>query len=122
MTSHVHMVVSRKEEQGLLSGWLHDFKSYTAKRLLRMIQELPTESRREWLLPLFARFAEGRAQNDHFMFWKKDSHPVLLYTPAVLQQKIDYIHNNPVEAGLVAEAHHYPWSSANPHGPIRLDG
>ena len=122
MSSHVHLIVRRKEEHGLLAGWLHDFKSYAAKRLLGMIQEMPTESRREWLLPLFARFAEGTRQNDHFMFWKKDSHPVLLYSADALRRNIGYIHNNPVAAGLVTEAHHYPWSSANPNGPIELDG
>jgi len=30
----------------------------------------------------------------------------------MLEQRINYIHNNPVEAGLVWLPHHYCWSSA----------
>lgn len=29
-----------------------------------------------------------------------------------MQQKLDYIHNNPVEAGFVAKPHHWLYSSA----------
>ena len=31
---------------------------------------------------------------------------------SLLQKKLDYIHNNPVTAGYVAEPHHWLWSSA----------
>ena len=41
-----------------------------------------------------------------------DLHPIWLRTPTVIDQKLEYIHMNPVKEGLVAEAHHYVYSSA----------
>lgn len=120
MPSHVHMIVRR--EGGLLSEWLRDFKSWTAKRLFELVSSNIQESRREWMTELFGRWAFGSARNKNFVFWKPDSHPVELWSNTVTEQKIRYIHNNPVEAGIVTEAHHYFLSSAHPHGPLQLNG
>jgi putative transposase len=38
--------------------------------------------------------------------------PIELWTPAVIDQKVDYIHNNPVQAGFVLEPYHWKYSSA----------
>jgi putative transposase len=38
--------------------------------------------------------------------------PLELFTPKVTQQKLDYIHNNPVEAGIVEKPEDYRYSSA----------
>ena len=35
-----------------------------------------------------------------------------LYSPAFTVQKLNYIHNNPIEAGLVKKAEDYLYSSA----------
>lgn len=113
MPSHVHMILRRRK--GLLSDLLRDFKSYTAKVLLQAIAAHPTESRREWMLELFARAAKGSAQNTHQMFWQKSSHPEEIRSEGFLAQKAEYIRMNPVAAGLVTEPEHYAWSSAHEH-------
>ena len=120
MPSHVHMVVRR--EGGLLSEWLRDFKSWTAKRLFELVSTGVQESRREWMTELLKRWAFGKTQNKNFVFWKKDSHPIELWSRPAMEQKIRYIHNNPVEAGIVTEPHHYRLSSAHPDGPLQLNG
>lgn len=120
MPSHLHLVVRRNG--GLLSDWLRDFKSFTAKRILHLIETHPGESRSEWLLEHFRRRGQASSQNREFAFWKKDSHPIELYSPAVIDQKIHYIHMNPVEAGLVSEPEHYLLSSAHPQGLLELNG
>ena len=120
MPSHVHMIVRRGG--GLLSDLLRDFKAYTAKQLLSLIATHTSESRREWMLPFFQQQAIGKAQNKHFAFWRKDSHPIELWSGKVVEQKIRYIHQNPVEQGIVTEAHHYRLSSAHPDGPLVLNG
>ena len=120
MPSHIHLVARR--EGGLMSDLLRDLKSYSAKCLLRLVQELPNESRRDWLLHLFAFHAKYAPQNEHYMFWQKTSHPIELYSPWVIEQKITYIHRNPVVAGLVTEPEHYWLSSAHPQGPLKLNG
>ncbi|MFZ1687187.1 MAG: transposase [Flavobacteriales bacterium] len=120
MPSHVHMIVRR--ENGLVSEWLRDFKSWTAKRLFELVSTNPQESRREWLTELLQRWAFGKSQHTDFVLWKTDSHPIELWSKAATEQKIAYIHNNPVEARIVSEAHHYLLSSAHPDGPLVLNG
>jgi hypothetical protein len=44
----------------------------------------------------------------------------LLYSPAVIEQKIDYIHENPVEAGFVGAAQDYWYCGANPESPLKI--
>ena len=56
-------------------------------------------------------------------FWKQDYHPIELDTPKKTQQRLDYLHENPVRSGLVWEPWHYKYSSAidnytNEHGLI----
>lgn len=46
------------------------------------------------------------------MFWQNDYHPVELNTNLLLTQRLDYIHNNPVVAGIVDKAEEYLYSSA----------
>ena len=118
MPSHIHLVAARKD--GDLTELIGRFKSYTAKRILKLIAENSQESRREWLLYLFAYFAKPLKQQDKYMFWQKTNHPVGLWSNEVIDQKVDYIHNNPVVAQIVTEPQHYYWSSANPLSPIRV--
>ena len=60
------------------------------------------------VLKLFVSTQKDRA----YHFWKRRPLPVDLYTPAVFEQKADYIHNNPVTAGLYELSEHYICSSA----------
>jgi putative transposase len=118
MPSHLHLVCRR--EKGLLSELLRDFKSYTAKQILQAIQDNPQESRKEWMLYLFKYYANIRAQHAVYMFWQKTNHPVEVSSPAMVEQKIHYIHMNPVTAGMVHEPQEYVFSSANPFSPLRV--
>ena len=53
-------------------------------------------------------------------FWQYTTHPVLLYSNYVIKQKMDYIHLNPVRAGLVNEPENYIYSSANVNSPLKV--
>jgi hypothetical protein len=55
------------------------------------------------------------------MFWQKSNHPTDLFTEKVIQQKIDYIHQNPVAANIVTEESYYHYSSANPLSPLKMN-
>ena len=55
-----------------------------------------------------------------FHIWQYTNHPVLLYTNSVIDQKIDYIHNNPVRAGIVTDASAYYYSSACLDSPLKI--
>ena len=52
------------------------------------------------------------AHDRHYHFWKRRSLGIELFSPAVFQQKLDYIHNNPVRAGLCDVPENYYYSSA----------
>ena len=79
------------------------------------------ESRREWMLPLFECKGLANSRNKQFQFWKQSNHPIELHSNHFTDQKLDYIHNNPVEAGWVIKPEEYLYSSAkNYAGEIGL--
>jgi hypothetical protein len=57
----------------------------------------------------------------HHQFWQNGSHPIALYSNEVIDQKINYIHENPVRAGFVDRPAKYYYSSANPLSPLIVD-
>ena len=116
MTNHMHWLARQKE--GRLNYLLRDFKSYSAKQLLNSIYDDPMESRKDWMKIVFQYNARFQRQNADNMFWQKTNHPVDCYSPKVMEQKINYIHQNPVRAGFVANAEDWWYSSANPRSPI----
>jgi REP element-mobilizing transposase RayT len=118
MPNHLHIIARRNN--GLLSDWIRDYKSYTAKQLLNIVESNLHESRKEWMMYMFSYFAKASKQNKAFMFWQKTSHPTEIFTASTMQQKIDYIHNNPLRAGIVTNAAYYKYSSLNPDNGIEI--
>jgi putative transposase len=110
MTNHVHLLASAKD--GNLSGILRDFKKFTSKQILAAIQANEQESRKDWMLHIFQKAGEANGRNTMYQFWRQDNQPKECFSPAFTAQKIDYIHNNPVEAGLVEKPEDYLYSSA----------
>lgn len=98
-SNHVHLVISVKEHNP--SDILRDFKKYTSKQIIKAITEHPAESRKEWMLHLFKKAGETNSRNASYQFWRQDSQPKELYNERFTSQKLDYMHNNPVEAGIV---------------------
>lgn len=110
MPSHLHLIV-RSQDSNKLSGTLRDFKKYTSKEIIRLIQEEP-ESRREWMLDRFEFAGRYNPKIKNYKFWQDGNHPIELFKPEFIKQKLTYIHNNPVEEMFVTEAHEYLYSSA----------
>ena len=97
MTSHIHLILS--VERGLsLSNVIRDFKSFTSTQIKKAIRENSHESRREWLMWMFERAGKKNKRNSNFQFWQQHSHPIDLRTNEMIDQRLAYIHNNPVEA------------------------
>ncbi|MEN0045512.1 MAG: transposase [Bacteroidota bacterium] len=123
MSSHVHLIV-KADGDIPLSDILRDFKKFTARQILREIQTGGYESRREWLLHRFAYRARTNSGTRNYQFWQSDNHPIQLYSPKVIAQKLLYLHNNPVMEGWVIEAEDYLYSSAayylNESGPLEV--
>ena len=118
MSNHVHLVGRRIDKD--LTELLGRFKSYTSKKIIKLVETHPQESRRDWLLNQFQHFAIRNQQYSNYHFWQYTNHPVLLNTPQLLQQKVDYVHQNPVRAGIVTEPESYVYSSACPESPLKM--
>ena len=111
MTNHVHLVFRSKS--GELPGKiLGDFKRFTSKKVVEAIKNNPQESRRDFLLNGFKSSAEKTSSVENYQFWRHDNKPIELWSAKVIREKICYIHNNPVEAGLVFRPEDYMYSSA----------
>ena len=64
------------------------------------------------MLPIFEQAGASNSRNRTYQFWRQDNQPKEIYTESFCRQKIDYIHNNPVAAGIVDKAEEYLYSSA----------
>ena len=111
MPNHLHLIASAAEGK-LLSHILRDFKKFTAIKLLTAIQENPQESRKNWLQWIFESNGKRNPNNDHQQFWQQNSHPIELDSNFLMEQKLEYLHHNPVKAGFVEEPTHWRYSSA----------
>ena len=109
MSNHIHLLIKSKTME--LSNILRDFKSYTSKKI---IEEIDTcnESRKEWMLKIFKDAAFKHKRNSEYQFWTHENHAEYIYSNKFIEQKLDYIHNNPVRAGIVENPEEYRYSSA----------
>lgn len=88
---------------------------------MEAIENNPQESRKEWLMNQFTYYGSISSQKQEKQFWKHDNHPFYLYTNKMIQQKIDYIHFNPVQAGFVNRPEDWRLSSASDESPVKID-
>ena len=110
MPSHVHLIFrDRNNEPGQLLG---RFKLYTSKALQKEIGLDKDESRMEWLQCMFERAGLKASNVKHGMFWQHHSKPIELWSVNVIEQKANYIHNNPLIAGFKTQPEHWKYSSA----------
>ena len=110
MTNHIHLII--QSEDGKLSDLIRDFKKFTAKTILDKIQTEP-ESRRDWMLERFKLATETHSRNKNYQFWQLSNHAEEIYSEKFMWSKIDYIHFNPVRAGIVSSPQDYIYSSAS---------
>ena len=118
MPSHVHMIAAVKD--GSLSDLLRDLKGFTSRKLIKEIEENPTESRKDWMLEAFKKSAKIHVPKQKYQLWQHDNYPVELYSFKFIDQKERYIHMNPVKKGLVSSPEHYRLSSACADSPIKV--
>lgn len=116
MPDHLHMIV--KSEEIPLTDILRDFKTFTSKKLFKMVLDNSQDSRRIWILKAFRDAGRNNPLNKNHQIWQNGNYPIALFSNKVIQQKVDYIHQNPVKAGLVENAEKYYYSSANLSNPL----
>jgi putative transposase len=110
MPNHIHCIWQAKHEN--LSDIIRDFKKHTANEIIKTMKS-SEESRKDWLKIVFEYHAKFNHNNSIYQVWQNGNHPMELYSPKFMRQKLDYIHLNPVRAGWVNQPEEYIYSSAS---------
>jgi putative transposase len=50
---------------------------------------------------LFERAGKKNSNNTNYQFWQQNNQPIMLTKESKVYEIVDYIHNNPVVAGIV---------------------
>jgi putative transposase len=107
MPSHVHLIVQSHKIP--LGAVIRDLKKYTTFRILQILKDDDMYNRQ---LIAFQNKAAKIKRNKFVKVWLDGYHPKILFSNKLFFQKLNYIHNNPVVAGLVTVPEDYYYSSA----------
>lgn len=110
MPNHLHLIIGTNKNT--MQDILRDFKSFTSRRLREEINSYPKESRKKWMTWMMARAGLNNCNNENWQFWQQHNHPIELFSTKVFNQKLEYLHFNPVKAGFVEQPKHWNYSSA----------
>jgi REP element-mobilizing transposase RayT len=104
LENHLHFVAQAPR----LDKCVSSFKSYTAGRLIELLEACQVER-----LLARLRFAKKAHKTDReYQFWQEGSHAEMVFSESVMREKLDYIHRNPVQRGYVDLPEHWRYSSA----------
>ncbi len=105
MPDHIHLILSSENNLGSI---IHNLKSYTAKEIIQNLKH----DKRKWILNLLKYYKKQHKTGSNFQVWQEGSHPEMITSTPMLNQKISYIHFNPVKAGFVSSPEDWRYSSA----------
>ena len=121
MPNHIHLLIQLNERWNNISKIMQDFKSHTAKEI---VDFLKTGRRKPSLAPYFDASEGSHLPEDYKWIdkgkthtpsknkvWQRDFYDLNIYSEEKLEQKLNYIHYNPVKAGLCKNPEDYKWSS-----------
>lgn len=109
MSSHLHLIIGTRGNA--MSNIMRDLKRHSSEELHKAIKVNNKESRKEWMIWMMERAGKRNSNNKDIQFWQQDNHPIELSTHTIKQQRLDYLHENPVRAGIVYEPQDYIYSS-----------
>ncbi len=95
MPDHLHLIATSNDMIHFVQG----FKSYTTHKLLGLIQN-------EYI------YSHIFFNNNAARIWCSTNMPKIIETDYYFQQKLEYIHNNPVKKGYVHSPEEWKYSSA----------
>ena len=114
MPSHIHLIFRSSNNNP--SGLIRDVKGFTSKKMINLIRDNTQESRKEWLLWMLERAGKKNSNLTKYQFWQQNNHPIEIWTLKVFEQKLNYVHQNPVQTGFVTDPIDYKYSSARNYG------
>lgn len=107
MPTHAHYILSTNH--GIcLSDVMRDFNTHTSREITGLL----TSEKRDSMLRVFRRAAVEDRRGNNFKVWQTGFHPIYIISDEFHWKKLDYIHYNPVRAGLVGQPEQWEYSSA----------
>lgn len=103
MENHLHLIASSPN----FSDEMRNFKSYTAGQCIKWYQE----QNNQWMLKQLKQCKSLHKIGQSFQFWQEGFHPKLIQGEAMLRNKLEYIHNNPIQRGYIDDPLHWRYSS-----------
>ena len=104
LENHLHLIVQSDQ----LDKDIARLKSHTAKQIVFYLEQNKVKT----ILDQLAFYKKAHKSDRAYQFWQEGSHPELISNEAVMRQKIEYIHHNPVKRGYVDKAEYWRYSSA----------
>jgi putative transposase len=104
LENHLHMIL----QSGQLDRDIARFKSYTSKQLIHYLSEHNVKQ----ILEQLAFYKKAHKNDRAYQFWQEGYHPEWIQNDAMMRQKVNYIHENPVKRGYVDLPEHWRYSSA----------
>jgi REP element-mobilizing transposase RayT len=111
MSNHLHAIVGSVGEAIVSDIW-RDFKKFTSKEIIATIKTEISESRSEWMLNRFEHSGKNDKKIKNYRFWQEGNDAQGIYLNEYFEQKLNYIHYNPVKAEIVNRPEDYRYSSA----------
>jgi putative transposase len=110
MENHIHLVAAAIN----LSAEIAKFKSFTARKCI----DTYIECNNQFILDQLAILKLRHKDDRKYQFWQEGSHPQLIESEAMMEQKLAYIHHNPVRRGYVDYPEQWRYSSARDYAGI----
>lgn len=102
MPNHVHFLW-RKQDAWINKSIAQNFLKYTAQQIkFNLLAHYPLE------LSNYKSTQKDR----QYHFWERRPHQATMENRIIVEQKLEYIHNNPIRKNLCKSALDYPYSSA----------
>jgi REP element-mobilizing transposase RayT len=117
MTNHIHMIASA-DEGVAINDVIRDMKKFTSHKISKALNN-GHDSRKEWILNLMKYVGRCHPKDIEYKVWKDGFDCFEIFQAKTFDQKLDYIHNNPVRAEIVEEPHHYLYSSARNYADMQ---
>ncbi len=103
MPDHLHLLTDNPRQASVMLRYI---KGTIAHEVIEYLRRQKYEQSLRKL-----RHDEGK-RHHLYSLWGHESNVFSIFSEKVLMQKVNYIHQNPVRAGLVEKAMDYSWSSA----------
>jgi REP element-mobilizing transposase RayT len=104
LENHLHFVAAAAD----LPKEVKDFKSFTARKVIDFFHDRGDHE----MLDRLERLKLPHKSQSRHQLWQEGSHPQQVMDDAMMVQKVEYIHNNPVKRGYVDDPVHWRYSSA----------